>query len=222
MSTKARQYEAQVLRREQLSDHFVRIVLGGAGLTGFASTGIPDEWVGLIVPGQFQSRYYTVRSWDPAIGEAGELVLDVVVHDVGLVTEWARTDVVGQTVIQGTCTTCHDAPGVGNHSVSLPVDIGVADASRRTPDMPLYTLTINVTGETIQTTDPGKALLSGKWQDIGKFKGPILRGLAGRPPYFHNGMAATLGDVVDFYNTRFAIGFSDGEKQDLVAFLAAL
>lgn len=131
-------------------------------------------------------------------------------------------DVVGQTVIQGTCTTCHDAPGVGNHSVSLPVDIGVADASRRTPDMPLYTLTNNATGETIQTTDPGKALLSGKWQDIGKFKGPILRGLAGRPPYFHNGMAATLGDVVDFYNTRFAIGFSDGEKQDLVAFLAAL
>ena len=98
MSTKARQYEAQVLRREQLSAHFVRVVLGGAGLTGFASTGIPDEWVGLIVPGQFQSRYYTVRSWDPAIGEAGELVLDIVVHDVGLVTEWARTDVVGQTV----------------------------------------------------------------------------------------------------------------------------
>ena len=99
MSTKARQYEAQVLRREQLSAHFVRVVLGGAGLTGFASTGIPDEWVGLIVPGQFQSRYYTVRSWDPAIGEAGELVLDVVVHDVGLVTEWVvRDDCVGSTV----------------------------------------------------------------------------------------------------------------------------
>lgn len=98
MSTKARQYEAQVLRREQLSDHFVRIVLGGPGLAGFASTGIPDEWVGLVVPGQFQSRYYTVRSWDPAAGEGGELVLDVVVHEVGLVTEWARLDVVGQTV----------------------------------------------------------------------------------------------------------------------------
>ena len=101
MSTKARQYDAQVLRREQLSEHFVRIVLGGPGLAGFTSTGIPDEWVGLIVPGQFQSRYYTVRSWDPAIGAAGELVLDIVVHDVGLVTEWARLDpalIVGQTV----------------------------------------------------------------------------------------------------------------------------
>ncbi len=93
MSTRAQQYDAQVLRREPLSDHLVRLVLGGPGLSGFASTGIPDEWVGLVVPGQFQSRYYTVRSWT-----GGELTLDVVVHDVGLVTEWAAGDVVGDTV----------------------------------------------------------------------------------------------------------------------------
>ncbi|MGY2702853.1 siderophore-interacting protein [Nocardioides sp. HB32] len=93
MSTRAQQYAAEVLRREQLSPHLVRLVLGGAGLASFESTGIPDEWVGLVVPGQFQSRYYTVRSWS-----GGELVLDVVVHEVGLVTEWAQLDVVGQTV----------------------------------------------------------------------------------------------------------------------------
>ena len=93
MSTRARQYDAQVLRREQLSPHLVRLTLGGAGLSDFHSTGIPDEWVGLVVPGQFQSRYYTVRSWS-----GGEMVLDVVVHDVGLVTEWARGDVVGDSV----------------------------------------------------------------------------------------------------------------------------
>lgn len=93
MSTRAQSFTAQVLRRDQLSDHLVRLVLGGPGLTAFTSTGIPDEWVGLVVPGQFQSRYYTVRSWDGA-----ELVLDVVVHESGLVTEWARTDCVGDTV----------------------------------------------------------------------------------------------------------------------------
>lgn len=93
MSTRAQQYDATVLRREQLSAHLVRLVLGGPGLASFASTGVPDEWVGLVVPGQFQSRYYTVRSWS-----GGELVLDVVVHEVGLVTEWAQLDVVGQTV----------------------------------------------------------------------------------------------------------------------------
>ncbi|MFC6153688.1 siderophore-interacting protein [Nocardioides yefusunii] len=93
MSTRALQYTATVLRREQLSDHFVRIVLGGEGLSGFTSTGIPDEWVGLVVPGQFQSRYYTVRSWDGV-----EMVLDIVVHEVGLVTEWAAGDCVGDEV----------------------------------------------------------------------------------------------------------------------------
>ncbi len=122
----------------------------------------------------------------------------------------------------GTCTTCHDTPNSGNHSVKAPLNIGVADASRRTPDMPLYTLRHLLTGETVQTTDPGRAMITGKWTDIGKFKGPILRGLAARPPYFHNGSAATLEEVIEFYDTRFNIGFTDEEKADLVAFLRAL
>ena len=109
MSTKAQQYDAEVLRRERLSDHLVRLVLGGPGLAGFESTGIPDEWVGLVVPSQFQSRYYTVRSWTGA-----ELTLDVVVHDVGLVTEWAARDVIGETV------TITESKG----SFAMPADAG--------------------------------------------------------------------------------------------------
>ena len=131
-------------------------------------------------------------------------------------------DVTGVPVIQGSCTSCHDTPNIGNHSVALPIDIGVADASRRTPDLPLYTLTRYSTGEVVQTTDPGLALLTGKWADIGKFKGPILRGLAARAPYFHNGSATNLIDVVNFYDTRFKIGMSVRQKNDLVAFLSAL
>jgi NADPH-dependent ferric siderophore reductase len=93
VSTKAAQFPATVLRKEQLSSTFVRLVLGGPGLAGFESTGVPDEWVALTVPGQFQTRYYTVRAWGD-----GELVLDVVVHDHGLVTEWASGDCVGDVV----------------------------------------------------------------------------------------------------------------------------
>jgi NADPH-dependent ferric siderophore reductase len=93
VSTRARRFDAQVLRREVISPHLLRLTLGGAGLAAFESTGVPDEWVGLIVPGQYQSRYYTVRSWDGA-----EMVLDVVLHEVGLVTEWAARDCVGDTV----------------------------------------------------------------------------------------------------------------------------
>jgi cytochrome c peroxidase len=125
-------------------------------------------------------------------------------------------------VIHGTCTTCHDSPNVGNHSVALPINIGLTDASRRTPDLPLYTLRNLQTGATTQTTDPGRALVTGKWKDIGKFKGAILRNLAGRAPYFHNGLAADLNEAVEFYDTRFSIGFTPREKDDLVAFLKTL
>ncbi len=93
MSTRARRFSADVLERRPLSEHLVRLTLGGHGLDGFASTGVPDEWVGLVVPGQFQSRYYTVRSWD-----GDRLTLDVVLHEQGLVTEWAARDCVGETV----------------------------------------------------------------------------------------------------------------------------
>jgi hypothetical protein len=124
--------------------------------------------------------------------------------------------------ILGTCATCHNAPNAGNHSIPMPLDIGVADAARRTPDLPLYTLRNKQTGEQVQTTDPGRALITGRWADIGRFKGPTLRALAARAPYFHNGSAKDLNEVVRFYDERFGIGLTEQEKADLVAFLKAL
>ncbi len=131
-------------------------------------------------------------------------------------------DVLGVTSFSGTCTTCHDAPNAGDHSTSLPLDLGLTTEARRTPDMPLYTFRNKTTGEILKTTDPGRALITGKWKHISLFKGPILRGLAARAPYFHNGSAATLADAVDFYNTRFNLALTAQEKADLVAFLRAL
>jgi cytochrome c peroxidase len=146
----------------------------------------------------------------------------IVISGVAGLNDVPLNDGVIHPVINGFCGTCHDTPNVGHHSVPAPLNIGVADASRRTADMPLITLMNNVTGETIQTTDPGRALVTGKWTDIGKFKGPILRGLPIRAPYFHNGMAASLQEVVDFYNTRFALNLSEEQRSDLVAFLNTL
>ena len=71
-------------------------------------------------------------------------------------------------------------------------------------------------------TDLGRALITGNCADIGKVKGPILRGLAARAPYFHNGSAATLREVGNFYDQRFGIGFTDQQKNDLVNFLKTL
>jgi cytochrome c peroxidase len=124
--------------------------------------------------------------------------------------------------VQGTCTTCHDAPNAGNHSTSVPLDIGLVSEERRTPDMPLYTFQNRATGEIKRVTDPGRAMVTGKWKDIGRFKGPVLRALAARAPYFHNGAAADLAAVVEFYDERFHINLSNQDKADLVAFLRTL
>ena len=88
--------------------------------------------------------------------------------------------------------------------------------------LPVYTLRNTATGASVEVTNPGKAMISGKWTDIGKTKGPILRGLAARAPYFHNGSAVDLKTVVKFYNQRFDIGLSSRQVSDLVAFLSAL
>jgi len=124
--------------------------------------------------------------------------------------------------LTGTCTVCHDTPNAGNHSISMALNLGLTDESRRTPDLPLYHLKNKTTQQTIATTDPGRAMITGRWNDVGKFKGPVLRGLAARAPYFHNGAAATLDDAVNFYDTRFNIGLTAQDKADLVAFLKAL
>jgi hypothetical protein len=126
--------------------------------------------------------------------------------------------------IPGTCGTCHDSPNVGNHSMSAPLNIGVGDLDSPldVSYLPVITLQNKTTSEIKTTTDPGRALITGLWKDMGRLKGPILRGLASRAPYFHNGSANSIGDVVDFYNKRFNIGFTAQEKKDLIAFLSSL
>ena len=62
---------------------------------------------------------------------------------------------------------------------------------------------------------PGPHLITGNCADIGKVTVPGLRGLAARAPYFHDGSAATLLDVVNFYDLRFSIGLSAQDKIDL-------
>jgi len=139
-------------------------------------------------------------------------------------------DVTGIATIPGTCGTCHDTPNVGNHSLKAPLNIATANANPGPPaldisGLPVFTLQCDsgpLAGQTFYVTDPGRALFSGKCADIGKVKGPILRGLEARSPYFHNGSASSLEQLVDFYDQRFTIGFTDQEKQDLVNFLKTL
>jgi cytochrome c peroxidase len=70
-------------------------------------------------------------------------------------------------------------------------------------------------------------------KDVNKFRTPSLRELKYTAPYMHDGVFYTLEEVVDFYNKGGgsgpnkspllkALGLTDPEKKDLVAFLEAL
>lgn len=136
MSRRSRQFRAEVLDKQQLAPYLIRFQLGGPGLADWQSAQIPDEWVSLVVPDQFQSRYYTVRSY-----AEGVLVLDVVVHESGLVTEWASTNCVGQTVTVSEPMGSFDPPA-NSRSIRLVGDLTAYPAMARIaealgPDRPL-------------------------------------------------------------------------------------
>lgn len=185
-----------------------------------------DAWASGLSHGLLRGRRAVAR------GQALFNTLPIPITEVAGIND----DFKMSTVV-GTCTTCHDAPHAGDHSVPAPLDIGVADPpvplhergdgvhnrfGLAVGDMPVYVLRHKITGELKVVTDPGRALVTGKWKDVGRFKGPIMRGLSGRAPYFHNGAAATLRDVVNFYDVRFRLDLTDQQKADLVAFLRSL
>lgn len=121
-----------------------------------------------------------------------------------------------------TCATCHNTPNIGSSATLRFFDIGVSDPKRRKPDQILFTFRNKTTGETVTSLDPGRGLINGVWADMNKFKVPGLRGLAAHPPYFHDGSAATIADVVKHYEEHFRINFRRGEKQHLIEFLESL
>jgi cytochrome c peroxidase len=122
----------------------------------------------------------------------------------------------------GRCGGCHNAQNNGSNVTGRLFDVGASRAQFRKPGMPLYTLRNKTTLLEQKTTDPGRAIRSGLWGDIDRFKVPSLRGVAARAPYFHNGIAPTLKDVVRHYEAALGFVFTAQERDDLVAFLEAL
>ena len=207
--------------------------------------GINDPFGGNPTGAPFRSDiFHLYDAWADLRGQApviasrqaiarGEQVFDFTKINITGVA--GINDALGQPSFPGSCATCHDTPNAGDHSVKAPLNIGIANAGSNSPPavdisgLPVFTVIctsgsslLAPIGQAFQVTDVGRAMISGNCADIGKLKGPILRGLAARAPYFHNGSAATLLDVVNFYDQRFKIGFTNQQKADLVAFLDSL
>lgn len=133
--------------------------------------------------------------------------------------------------VKRTCATCHNAKMTGMDLSAGWVDVGTTNQpwANDSPELPLFKITCDAKlpphtflGRVIYTQDPGRALISGKCNDVGAIVMQQFRGLAARAPYFSNGSAANLRELVDFYDRRFNIRFSEQEKQDLVNFLSVL
>ncbi len=124
--------------------------------------------------------------------------------------------------LDGTCTTCHSHPNVGNHTDILPLDVGISNPAEGDNVLPVFRVTCRATGVQEEVTDLGRAAITGKCADLAKMKGPTLRGLSARAPYFHNGAADSIDEVISFYDRRFHIGFTVQEVADLKAFLQTL
>jgi cytochrome c peroxidase len=176
---------------------------------------------------------------------AGEVLFNTLPINITAVRGLNDSAALGSpATLKGTCTTCHDTPNVGDHSLPLPLDIGIAHSPRaglendpsiekgiaelNEPDLPVFLVSGCPApfsgGQPVSfyTTDLGKGMVSGLCSDLNRVKGPILRGLAARAPYFHNGAAATLLQAVNFYNQRFSMNLTEEQKHQLVAFLNSL
>lgn len=133
--------------------------------------------------------------------------------------------------IKRTCATCHNMQHVGIDGAPGWMDLGTntLPLAEKTDDLPLFKVTCSPTarqhpylGRTVLTTDPGRALVTGKCVDVGAVNLQQMRGLAERAPYFANGVAADLMEVVEFYDRRFEMELGEQDKQDLVNFMSTL
>jgi cytochrome c peroxidase len=193
--------------------------VGINALGGDVVTGAPFENESSKIFAAWKYRWGSSTNRARAQIARGEKMFNELEFDITGVA--GLNDALGQPVVKGTCTTCHNSPNIGGQSEFRLMNTGVADGARRTPDMPLVTVRNKVTGEIVKTMDLGRATGSGLWADIGKFKAPTLRGVGSRAPYFHDGSADDLREVLKFYKQRFGVKFR-GNEDDLLAFLEAL
>lgn len=120
------------------------------------------------------------------------------------------------------CAGCHNAANSGQNVDGRLFNVGASKPEFATPDMAIYTFQNIADGTIVQSTDPGRGIRTGKFADLNRFKTPSLRGLAARAPYFHNGIAATIADIVSFYEQSLGFDFTPEQEADLAAFLSAL
>ena len=99
----------------------------------------------------------------------------------------------------GKCVACHSGPDF-------------TDANQR----------LHSPSEVVSEPEPKGAPSYASRSATKQYRTAPLRGLWQHPPYFHNGSAATLKDVVTTYNARQSLGLNGAQVNDLVEYLKSL
>src|SRR4051812_34486198 len=76
--------------------------------------------------------------------------------------------------------------------------------------------------EVVSEPEPGDAPSYASRSATKQYRTTPLRALWQHAPYFHNGVAKTLDQVVELYNTRKGLGLTAQQKADLVQYLKSL
>lgn len=130
------------------------------------------------------------------------------------------------------CVSCHNGPlgSDGNlHRTGVPENPAVTAEPLRHITMLRHYSTSGMPNYMNTHEDVGAYAITKADRDRGKFATPSLRDLKYTAPYMHNGIFATLAEVVDFYDRGGgpgselkALGLNGDEKRALLAFLDAL
>jgi cytochrome c peroxidase len=143
---------------------------------------------------------------------------------------------------KGNCAACHPNRPAADGSPPLFTDFTYDNlGTPKNPENPFYFLPPDLNSDDIDYVDLGLGAVVGDPQQNGKFRVPTLRNVALTPPYMHNGVFATLRQVVAFYNSRDVapwpppevaenvnrdelgdLGLTTLEIEDIVAFMLTL
>ncbi len=131
--------------------------------------------------------------------------------------------------VRNTCQFCHNMSRTGIDVAPGQIDLGTSNQpfADPLPHLPLFRITCTGKphphyGRQIMTTDPGYALTTGRCADVGKITTQQMRALAAREPLFHNGSAKDVAALVDYYDRRYNIGYTEQERQDMINLMNAL
>lgn len=186
-------HHTEVVETTDLSPGMRRIVLGGDGLAGYASTGVGDEYIRILFPADpderprlplvtdgnldyssidlSRLRTYTVRGWDAA---RHHLTVDFVVHEGGVAAAWARQARPGQVVGVNIPTGLYEPPAglawqiLVADAAGMPAALRIAEL---TPAVPTR-LVLEVPGAEHELAVPDRPGLDVTWLHGGNGHGP--------------------------------------------------